>query len=582
MSAASQTSAKAIGSIDEGGYLNGFDRRGFTHPKSLLEIVANILDALDEIDNSPASFHPTGYFDIQRETIRILDNGVGMSEVDAVDMFALHRENNGKRKKKTSRGVSGIGAKAAICILSGKTTVHIYTHKLGGDFLHITVPWEEIFRTKTYTGMVRVEVMTEAEKKAFIKDRATRGMLYGAEAQGTTIVFQYNDKLADVIQDNFLKIRDSDITNPMDRIDIVFGKETVDFCLKHFEVDDVQTLELYDYFKGTEAHFYTGRSVDTIQQYTKGDEERFIWCLEDDKEMEITYKGKTSKGENKYSTEPYELKNNLSGWKYVGDWEVIVGMRVDLSIFNPANPSQLTAGRKVDAYTQRFLCDNNDDSKFGKDSEGYMLYTKLVRNGQRIGLIPPELVSLSSIRGSADSRLKIEYVQCELSFNPTSTQDNPQDRTAQTQENKNQLDGSAMTKRLTRLVEAIKKKKADQIWKYMQDHLRAVEPEEDDSDDEDEDEQESDDDAPAPAPSPVPAPGPAPAPAPAPAPGPSDNDNQEEDSDTEYPQIPSPALPSLPAADVYVELIRLVSSLDRDAMLTDPKWFNLLAALKGC
>ncbi|NDH06981.1 hypothetical protein EBX93_13865, partial [bacterium] len=63
------------------------------------------------IQNAPSTFSPFGYFDIQRETIRILDNGVGMNESDAVDMFALHRENNGKRKKKTSRGVSGIGAR---------------------------------------------------------------------------------------------------------------------------------------------------------------------------------------------------------------------------------------------------------------------------------------------------------------------------------------------------------------------------------------------------------------------------------------------------------------------------------------
>ena len=71
MASAPLTSARAIGSIDEGGYLNGIHRRGYTHPKSLLEIVANILDALDEIQNAPSTFSPFGYFDIQRETIRI-------------------------------------------------------------------------------------------------------------------------------------------------------------------------------------------------------------------------------------------------------------------------------------------------------------------------------------------------------------------------------------------------------------------------------------------------------------------------------------------------------------------------------
>lgn len=502
--ASTQTSAKAIGSIDEGGYLNGIHRRGYTHPKSLLEIVANILDALDEIDNAPASFHPSGYFDIQRETIRILDNGIGMNEGDATDMFALHRENNGKRKKKTSRGVSGIGAKAAICILSGKKTVHLFTHKLGCDFLHITVPWDEIFRTKTYTGMVRVELMTEVEKKAFIKDRATRGMLYGTEAQGTTIVFGDNDKLADVIKNNFLKIRDSYLTNPLDRMDFVFGKDQVDFCLNHYDSEETETLELYNYFSGSQSNFYTGKSVDVIQQYVKGDEDRFIWSCGDE-QLEICPQGAG------LSKEPQEMKKNLSGWRYVGDFEVTTGMRVDLSIFNPSNPmlykdsqgktQPFLSERKVDAYSKAFLCD--EDGSYGKEADEYVLYAKLIRNEQNTGLIPPEIVKVGNARANGESRCKIEYIQCEIAFSPTSTQDNPQDRAVGTQENKNQLNGSSISKRLTRLVEAIKKKKADQIWTYMQEHIRAAEPEEESDD---EDEEESDDDAPAPAPSPAPAP----------------------------------------------------------------------------
>ncbi|NBU23878.1 MAG: hypothetical protein EBS38_08270, partial [Actinobacteria bacterium] len=420
--------------------------------------MANILDALDEIENAPSSFNPFGYFDIQRETIRMLDNGVGMTEADAVDMFALHRENNGKRKKKTSRGVSGIGAKAAICILSGKTTVHLYTRKVGNDFLHITVPWEEIFRTKTYTGKVRVEPMTETEKKAFIRDRATRGMLYGAEAQGTTIVFGYNDKLSDVIRENFKNICTSDLTNPLDRIDFVFGKDEVDFALEHYEMDEDVGLDLYNYFHGSQSNFYTGKSVETIQMYTKGDEDRFIWCREDE-QLEICPLGAG------LAKEPVEMKKNLSGWRYVGDFEVTTGMRVDLAIFNPANPAPLTAERKVDGYCKGFLCD--DDNTYGKEAEEYVLNAKLVRNSQTTGLIPPELVKVGNARANGESRLKIEYVQCEVAFYPTSTQDNPLDRAVGTQENKNQLNGSSISKRLTRLIEAIKKKKAEQIWRYM-------------------------------------------------------------------------------------------------------------------
>lgn len=494
-------SSKSIGKIDERGYLNGFHRRGYTHPRSLLEIVANILDALDEITSAASTFNPTGTFDITADAIRILDNGLGMAEVDVEDMFALHRENNGKRRKRASRGVSGIGAKAALCILSNRTTVHLFTRKAGGDYLHVTVPWEDIFSQGRYTGMVTIKPMTESEKSEFIRAREACGMMNGTEAHGTTIVFKYNDKLAEVIRQNFKQIRHgSSLTYPMDRIDIVFGKETTNFVLCDYEQEEAQDLSLYDYFKGTQANFYKGVSKDVIEHYRKGDEDRFIWVL-GEQQWEIVPKGAG------WSREPEEMKRGLGGYRHVGDFEVYAGMRVDHAIFNPSDPTatslydlaskdHLKAERMVDSYSGLFLTD--EDSSLDKDSEEYLLNAKIVRNGQRIGLIAPEIVKVGNARANSESRFKIEYVQCEVSFNPISTQDNPQDHVMGVQENKNQLNGSAIPRNLTRLIEAIKKRKADQIWEFIRVTLRAAEADlqEDDSDseEEEEDEEETDDD----------------------------------------------------------------------------------------
>ena len=38
-----------VGSIDEKGYLAGMERRGYSEPKCLLELIANSLDAQDGV-----------------------------------------------------------------------------------------------------------------------------------------------------------------------------------------------------------------------------------------------------------------------------------------------------------------------------------------------------------------------------------------------------------------------------------------------------------------------------------------------------------------------------------------------------
>ena len=456
--------SRTIGKIDERGYLNGFQRRGFTFTRCLLELEANILDAMDGILNTPSSFVSRALMKITTDDIRIIDNGVGMNEKAAEDMFSLHRENNAHRQ---SRGVSGIGAKAALCNLSNKTTVHLYTRKLGGHFLHITVPWEEIFARGQYTGMVRIEQMTEEEKLAFQAERSDNGMLFGAEAQGTTIKFQPNDSLANVIRENFKKIRESDITNPLDRIDFVFGTSTTQFLLSDSD-NQMKTLDLYNYFAGSEANFYTGRARDTIHQYRKGDEDRFIWDISEQEQYEITKNGAG------LSKEPKPCTQNTVGWRHVGSYEVTTGMRVDLEVFNPSTPKTFTAERKIDSYNMLFLGDS--DEKLSKLSEEYLFYYKLLRNGQRITVICPELVKVGNARANGESRLKIENIQCEVNFNPISSQDNAQDHAMGIQENKNQLDSTAIPKKFTRLLEAIKAKKADQIWRYMEGLCAARRP----------------------------------------------------------------------------------------------------------
>ena len=114
--------AGVCGSLDERGLINGFDRKGFTYTRCGAELVANICDASAT----------QALIIVDRDAIRLIDNGVGMNEHGIQNMFATFRENH---NNDNSMGVSGLGAKPSINILSKKnenpTTVHMYTHMDG-------------------------------------------------------------------------------------------------------------------------------------------------------------------------------------------------------------------------------------------------------------------------------------------------------------------------------------------------------------------------------------------------------------------------------------------------------------------
>jgi len=450
------TDESCVGSIDERGFLKSLYRKGFTHEKCLLELVANTLDAQDKL----ARYQPLEkklVFAIQRTFIRMTDNGIGMDRVAAENMFAMHRENH---SDDTSRGVSGIGSKPALCILSDKKTVHIYTRKLNGEYLCITVPWDEIHRTGKYTGMVKIRLMNDAEKKEFDEERDS--------AHGTTIKFPYNDRLKNTIEANFDYITLDG--KPLDRIGVVFGREPIECIYKHFEKpDDVRTLHKYNYFDGMDTNFYKGRSVDTIQQWQAQDKaDRFIWNHYGNN-LEITTRG------TGFTKEPAPSTTSMFGYRNVGTFEVKTGLCVDTTLFDSEHPSipSTSSTDMIGRYHTEYL---------GNDCMDFLGSYKLVRNDQLIGLIPPPDSKISNARANGKAMVEHVLLQCDISFNPISSQDNPMDHAMNIQENKNQYDGSSVDKRFTRLVAAIKKQKLAEIWSYFTEASTPVVVQDEDED----------------------------------------------------------------------------------------------------
>jgi len=446
-----------IGRIDERGYLKGFSRRGFTPAKCLSELIANSLDSMDKLPLN-RDYKRAITFSIFSDTLRMIDNGYGMSSDDAERMFALHNENHSSDK---SRGVSGVGAKPSISLLGNRQETNIYTRVTGGDYLRITVPWNRIHAEGVWTDMVTTRLMTEDEKECFKNERNTE--------HGTTIEFRKNDILCGILEESFQR-RPS---NPLDSPGIIFGRDDVIMVLSNYIcpslVNDAK-LKLYNYFDRS-AKFYTGIQEDTIEQYYSPQDgrDRYIWKDGDDM-WEVPY---ISYG--RYSKDMKKLTVGLSGYHKVGEYVLLTGLREDKNLFDPENPKDPSLKREEGGIGGSNYIGSYNEEHLGEDSSGFLSCFKLGRNGQLVGLIEPADICMSSARANWASNLETSIVQAEVRFNPYSSQeDNHQDRAMNIQENKNQFDGKSLPKNFTRLLRALKKKKVQQIQEYITMILESV------------------------------------------------------------------------------------------------------------
>jgi len=439
--------SQTVGSIDERGILKGFNRKGFTLAKCLLELEANARDAI----LSRVSVGGKIAYTVNGTTsITMRDNGVGMDRDDLANMFALHRENHASD---TSRGVSGVGAKPALSILSERQPVSLYTRKAGGECLRVDIPWDAIHAEGRYTGKVTVSTMNPEEAADF-----------GAEP-GTLIRFPYTEDFHELLKANFEPYDEAGIlSSPLDRIAVVFGKDAASIaCTLTVDSEPVQEIVYCDYFGSVVSEYYQIPARDTIEHWysPKERKDRFFWNTGGEKK-ECRPAGRG------FAKEPTPVVTGTHGYTLVGTYVHTTVLRKDPAVFgSDAAPSMPDSGAAPkESYLTQFV---------GSD-EPFWVETKLVRNNQLIGTFPQPDFKNSSVRGNPESRFLFGLVQSELSYNPVSSQDNHQDRVCNIQENKNQHNGGSMPLNLSRLVAHIRRKRAEELRDYMQGRGRSVVP----------------------------------------------------------------------------------------------------------
>jgi len=450
--------AGVCGSLDERGLVNGFDRKGFTYPRCGAELVANICDASAT----------QALIIVDRDAIRLIDNGFGMNEHGIQNMFATFRENH---NNDNSMGVSGLGAKPSIYILSKKnetpTTVHMYTHMDGCGYIKACIPFDRIKAEGRYTGMITYDVMNESEVSQFLAERQ-------GNKTGTTIKWVYSETTHQYFEKQFSP--DCKKMDMNDRLDCIFGKTRLNIVYKDFETPDFIPLELYDYFSGERPDYYTGIKEDIIEHWIDSDNnDRFTWENQE-KEYEFRIKAKG------ISTKPEEVKNK-TGWKKEGFYLLKNAMRRDERLFDEINPTctqkiskcektqketktnvygKFSSSNPLSNYEEKFFGGTNEElkSNIGK--------LHIVRNTQLVACI--EIVDgfkISSSRATADANMKTILHKTELSYYTKSCQDNRMDIAVGIQENKNQHSGD-LPKGLMRLIIYIKTMRYSEIIAYFE------------------------------------------------------------------------------------------------------------------
>jgi hypothetical protein len=417
-----------VGNIDERGYLNSFRRKGFTPEKCLLELFANSLDSNATMVT----------YNICPKCIYMIDNGTGMNREHISNMFSMQRENHTGHAR---CGVSGLGGKVAMYNLSNQTHVCIFTRMCDGEYLCVDVPWDKIDKDGIYTGQVSIREMTEQEQTEFNLNR---------EKHGTTIKFINNPSLRETILNSFSKIEG----NPLDRTGVIFGRMQIKCNCMDYEERE-QTLEWYNPFNQEEHEFYLGKRKETIEVFKHKDKTnptfRFI-C--NGHEIKPFGKG--------FSKDVSKVQDNCIDYEGIGKFEIVIALPVNDKLFDRTNPC-------LPQHASADIIRDIDKHHLGDDCLDFLSAYKLYRNNQLIGLIPPPDIKLSSIRGNAKSFTEHGLLQCIISFNPLSNHDNFMDYLMNIQENKNQFDGTSITKQLTRLIASIKRQHFDRIWEYFED-----------------------------------------------------------------------------------------------------------------
>jgi len=420
--------SQSAGSINERGYINGMNKKGFNLSRCVSELTANSLDAKAK----------NVTWDVTRDFIKIIDDGRGMTNAELINMWDCQRENHSEQ---ITTGVSGFGSKPSTKLASKNTEVIMYTKSKDDLYYKAVIPWNEIVSQGKYVDMINISECNQEEIIMFQKDISDTG---------TIIQFNHNYDLENELNKQFHYPKDIPEMNL--RLDCVFGSfSNTNFKLVHYEKPEKDLL-LYNYFHKEPNMYYT----DKLDNY--------LIEIHKDPSGKIVYLRPIPYGGYEYITKcgnGHRLKNycNSHSSQKFGELNISCGLLKDDNYFNFKNPELPTATKKISSYESAFFDGTNEELKTD------IWYPSLERNSQYIGNINPlPRFKPTSARGDGKNCLKLSRLRTKVSYEVNSSQENIIDELIGIQENKNQLNSSTIDEGLKRMIEECIKDTTEKIW----------------------------------------------------------------------------------------------------------------------
>jgi len=427
------------GSINEAGTINNWNKQGFTLNKAGSELISNSIDARSQNISFVVIEQGSQIY------IDIIDDGTGMTPEKFPKMFDLSRENHSSDK---SMGVSGIGGFLSLYKLSHDdnnkpTPVWVSTKHSDGPYLKAFIPFDKIFETKKFYGMIKINNITDDnEIDNFNKNRTTD------KKTGTTIRFVYSQNFYELLKIQFVE-KYEDIPTISSWWSVVFGKFiTTNIIFDKKDGTQEISLKKYNYFSGNLYEFY--KEINEYTIYYLKDKERFI-TLDPSNNFETYIEiPKDGRGWNKKPKQARGL--DIRQIEISESFTLKMGMRKHNEIFDIQNPSSEnidSANFILNSYDDNFMPLQNNKDKI-KD---FISKTPLIRNGQKITdfMIFPS----HSLRASGDALAKGAYHRSEIEYEVYSSQENTLDNIFNIQQNKNQ-NQNILPEPLLRLIQYLK------------------------------------------------------------------------------------------------------------------------------
>jgi hypothetical protein len=390
---------ETIGEIDERGFLETFERKGFDILSSADELISNAYDAAAK----------NVIISKEGGSIAISDDGHGMDMTDAKFMFAMYKPKN----RNGTIGMANSGAKPSLYKLSNKKQSIIISLK-DGIYITILIDWAKMLFQNKYTNNIHVKPSLENEIKLFNEIGLER-------TSGTTILFKYVETTWNILEFQFNFENDLEISKSFS---VRYG-HTKNFNIKM--INDSDTLELIKYNPRNNENEIQ-RRIDILRN-SEG-ETRFI----SDKNEEIKPFGR---GFNKSPT-VIDLRE-LEGYTLINSLEIFISLPHDAAYHKDAKtwyPPHLNMFKQ-----------NDENDKIIASS-----HPTLVRNNYALGSIIIEETSLANRRASYEGRL---YYDVYTLVKSNQTHLNSIDDIIGTQENKGQLQNN-MPIQIKRLIHHFK------------------------------------------------------------------------------------------------------------------------------